>query len=363
MFGGGSSGLGNFQFRLNEKNEKGVNMYAVEIKGNIGVPSAGYLFSRTTLFDITDNTNKLIISLYDKLQYKDSTIYLDLRDLGFCERNSGYTDWQTIGAVIPKMILLPIGGKRRIEIHTELIQPLAGTKKESIIHSKKFIIEHNFTSKGYEEQAKDIEDASGITVEIAMAVAMADGTLDDKEGEVIKNWIKKNIKIYSKEKQIKLKKLYNESMKSSYQLAKKGSLILSNLTKVLNKIEDKKLKYDAIELCHEVMTADGVAEESELKIIKKIAKALNINEDELRKITDKSLLDVKQISGDSSLESIMGIDKSWSIDKINKHLLLEFTKWNNRVTVLKTESEKQNAQKMLDNIAELRKKYSKNNDK
>ena len=152
-------------------------------------------------------------------------------------------------------------------------------------------------------------------------------------------------------------------MKSSYQLAKKGSLTLSNLTKVLNKIDDKKLKYDAIELCHEVMTADGVAEESELRTIKKIAKALKINEDELRKITDKSLLDVKQISGDSSLESIMGIDKGWSKDKINKHLLLEFTKWNNRITVLKTESEKQNAQKMLDNIAELRKKYSKNNDK
>ena len=45
---------------------------------------------------------------------------------------------------------------------------------------------------GYEEQVKDVEEASGITVEIAMAVAMADGTLDDKEGEVIKNWIKKS---------------------------------------------------------------------------------------------------------------------------------------------------------------------------
>ena len=76
MLGGGSSGLGNFQFRLNEKNEKDLNIYTVEIKGNIGVPSAGYLFARTTLFDITHNTNKLVISLYDKLQYEDSTIFL-----------------------------------------------------------------------------------------------------------------------------------------------------------------------------------------------------------------------------------------------------------------------------------------------
>ena len=54
----------------------------------------------------------------------------------------------------------------------------------------------------------------------------------------------------------------------------------------------------------------------------------------------------------------MGIDKSWNNEKIKKHLLLEFSKWNNRINVLKTESERNNAQKMLDNIAELRKKYS-----
>ena len=356
--GGGSSGLGSFQFQLKEKTEKELHIYSVEIKGNIGVPSSGYLFSRTTLFDVTDNTNKFVVSIYDKLQHDDSTIFLDVRDLGYCVKNSGYVDWQTVGAVMPQMIVPPKSGKRKIEVHTELIQPLAGSKKNNIIHSKKFIIEHNFISKGYEEQAEDIEEASGITVEIAMAVAMADGSLDDKEGEVIKNWIKRNIKVYSKDKQTKLKKLYNESMKSSYNLAKKGGLILSNLTKILNKIDDKRLKYDAIELCHEVMTADGIADASELEIINKIAKSLKIDPKELKNITEKSLLDVKQISGNTSLETIMGIDKSWSNEKIKKHLLLEFSKWNNRINVLKTESERNNAQKMLDNIAELRKKYS-----
>ena len=360
MLTGGSvgGGLGNFQIQLQEKNVDEFHVYNIEIKGNIGVSSPGYLYSRTTLADITDDTNKFIISIYDKFQYSDSTVFLDFRDLGYCESNAGYKDWQPIGAMPIAMIVPPKKGKRKIEIHTELIQPGATKDKEYIIHQNTFTIEHDFKLKGYEEQAEDVEVASGIIVEIAMAVAMSDGSLDDKEGEVIKNWIKKNIKIYSQEKQTKLKKLYNASMKSSYNLAKKGGLILSNLTKQLNKIDDKRLKYDAIELCHEVMTADGIADASELKIINKIAKSLNIDPKELQNITDKSLLDVKQISSNTSLETIMGIDKNWSNEKTKKHLLIEFSKWNNRINVLKTESERNNAQKMLDNIAVLRKKYS-----
>ena len=47
-----------------------------------------------------------------------------------------------------------------------------------------------------------------------------------------------------------------------------------------------------------------------------------------------------------------------SREKIKKYLAVEFAKWNNRLNTLVEGQERENAQKMLDLIAEGRKKYA-----
>ena len=156
-----------------------------------------------------------------------------------------------------------------------------------------------------------------------------------------------------------LKGLYNEAMKESYAEAKKGDLSLSALTSRLNEIGNKSDKYETLELCFEVMAADGVAEDNELKVIKNVAQALGLDMDEVSKMRDQKILNLNaNVSGQASIETLLGIEPDWSSEQAMKHLRVEFQKWNNRLNTLEEGEERENAQLMLDRIAEARKKYA-----
>ena len=217
----------------------------------------------------------------------------------------------------------PYGGTRQLGVNFFLYDtdnPITikhgfVTKESGLIFFKKFEIEHDFTIKGYMEKSDDMDEARTLSIKIAMAVAMSDGSLADEEGETIKHWIKSTISSNSKERQVELKKIYNTALKDSYKLAKNNNLILSNLTSSLREINEVQINYDTIDLCYKVMAADGVADEQELRIIRKIGESLDIDMGELDKMKDKSLLSLSnEATKNSSIEEILGVDKSW--DKI-----------------------------------------------
>ena len=62
-------------------------------------------------------------------------------------------------------------------------------------------------------------------------------------------------------------------------------------------------------------------------------------------------------SSNIDIESLLGIDPTWSKKRIEEHLGKEFAKWNGRMNSLPEGEERDNAQKMLDLIAKTRKKY------
>ena len=55
---------------------------------------------------------------------------------------------------------------------------------------------------------------------------------------------------------------------------------------------------------------------------------------------------------------MLQIDTDWTNEQIKKHLREEYSKWNNRINTLDEGQERDNAQQMLDLIAEARKKYA-----
>ena len=63
-------------------------------------------------------------------------------------------------------------------------------------------------------------------------------------------------------------------------------------------------------------------------------------------------------SSNSGLEEILDINPEWGNEQINKHILTQYGKWNGRLNSLSEGIERENAQKMLDLIAEARRKYS-----
>ena len=145
-------------------------------------------------------------------------------------------------------------------------------------------------------------------------------------------------------------------MKEAYDLAKSGNLILSDVCSELKKYADNTLKYEALELAHKVMAADGVVDEREMKVIHKVADALGIDSKELEKIRDKQIIKLQTKADDVDIESLLGIDPSNSKEDIKKQLKKEYIKWNSRMNSLSEGEEKDNAQQMLDLIAKARDK-------
>ena len=57
------------------------------------------------------------------------------------------------------------------------------------------------------------------------------------------------------------------------------------------------------------------------------------------------------------MNEALGIDPSWSKEKIRKHLRSEFKKWNSRINNLSDKTERANAQSRLDMISKARELY------
>lgn len=303
-----------------------------------------------------------VLSFGDSFQEPETVAFQHLANIGKIDAGQGFLEWVSVGSVPLGLLNPSFGGVQDLTIVVRLVDmyDLPAVRLgfgEAGIWRDLVNYKYNFKHKGYEEEAEDIDKARALSIEIGMAVAMADGELDDAEGETLKAWIQKMITPFGNEKQKKLKKVYNDAMRSSYKLAESGDLVLGNICKQLNEIGEDAQKYEAVELAHEVMAADGVVHAEEMKVIHKVADVLGIDADELESMRDQHIVGLDLSLDKSDLESSLGIDVSWSNDKKLKHLRQEYQKWNNRLNTLSEGNERESAQQKLDLIAKARKKY------
>ena len=370
-------GMGPFQIRIVERNvwkqmggAKDDPKYRVlDIEGR-GLPSHSYkthLGFVTSVLDDTGDEPAPIMSMMDGFKEKESGAYQHIVDAGKVESGYGYMGWGKVGTVLTGFLYPPEGGKRSLMVIVRIVNMdnfpninLGFCSKEDngVIDTLVADASFYFDGNGFLETAENENEARSEIIKLAMSVAMADGSLDDSEGNAIKHWIKKAIAPFSGKKKEQLKKIYNDALRTSYQEAKSGDLSVSGAVERLEELAETPQKYEAIELCFEVMAADGVADENEIKKIKGIAEGLGLDFDEIEKLRDKHLVGMELSMEQASIETILNIDPNWSNEKTKKHLTVEFAKWNNRLNTLAEGQERENAQKMLDLIAEGRKKYA-----
>ena len=215
-----------------------------------------------------------------------------------------------------------------------------------------------FDEKGYEEAYEARQEAFILDIQLAVHVAFSDNEFHKTEGGLIKNWMVKILESYDGEEKESLKKRFNETFKESHKQAKTGDISLSKIAKRFNEIGNDQLKYQAIELCLDVMAADGIADEGELEDIRKICDYLKLDLDVVQKLKDVRMKDVKmRVTSDASLEELIGIQPEWDKEQIKRFLKDEFKKWNSRIASAKSSNERESTQEKLYLIAELRKKY------
>ena len=77
---------------------------------------------------------------------------------------------------------------------------------------------------------------------------------------------------------------------------------------------------------------------------------------------DKAIINIDNesisISDDlSSSEKLLGVNKSWSMDRKQSYLTEEFQKWSQRINTFSDPKKRDKAQNMIDAIATIRNSY------
>jgi tellurite resistance protein len=356
--------------RLDPEDSSSPIAWSIQVKGLFPIVTTtniGFVISVLDNKSEDDPLEPVLCSL-EEFQEEDNIVFQYVNQIGEIDPGIGLTGWFKAGAVFPELLEPPYSGQRNLLI---LVRMIDADNPPSIIHGfhtegdpgilwqKGLSHNFTFTTKGYHETSAHREEARVYAIKMAMAVAMSDGSFDDAEGNVIKKWIQKIIALFNEHRQQELKEKYNNALKESYEQVKNNQLTLSSLTEKMNGIDEDVYKYEAIELCFDVMAADGVADPEELKVIKNLAAAMELDFEEIEKMKDTKIVGLESnLANEDSMEAILGIEPDWDVGQIKSHLRAEFQKWNNRVNTLPEGDERNSAQARLDLIADARKKHS-----
>jgi tellurite resistance protein len=273
---------------------------AIEVKGLFPINTIRQVAFVTSVFDESRGELAPVLSAIDMYQEPDNTVYQHSIKVGQeVSPGQGFGHWTQAGRVIPNILQPPVGGARRLFAILRLVDAdnMSVIRRGShdpddtgILWQTVLKFALTFVEKGYEEAAEHRDRARELSVRIGMAVAMADGTLDNSEGETLEKWILKSISPYADGKRDNLKALYNGAMKDAHSLAKNGKLDLGELTRELNEIAEQATKYETVELCFKVLAADGVVHPEELKVINKVADALDLDFGQIEKMREQAII-------------------------------------------------------------------------
>jgi len=340
----------------------------VHFKGPIPITRDTEITFVLSAVDITDEGARPCLFPFDAGQEKDTLAFQFRRPTGVTFSPGQYLrDWVEAGIIFPSLLQPPFGGTRKIQAVLRLIEK----GKEDIIKrgfckdgipgllwagAKNF--EFEFTEKGYEEEKIHRREALLLAIHLAMAVSSADGCFDEEEGEVVQAWIERHIESARPSERESLKKDMNASVQKAYQDGIETGIQTDQAIARLNEIGDKATKFEALELCFEVMSANDKISPDEMNLIRTYADLLNIPREEFERLKDFHTLNVTLAENpENDDERLLGIDPAWS--KKEKHIYLrkEFKKWNSRMATLTDPEQRKVAQHRLDMIGRIRQRY------
>jgi len=356
------------QFKVEKlpKDEDSIyETFGVFSKGN---PNITLDHPAMLIFKLFDKTTSLpIVSTFEMTSEESSRVFEHAVSIGNMQ-DKYWPDWARVSALIPESLIGPHKGNRTLQLQCflwyEHLKPEfeRGYLPEDTtgginVFTHEFNL--NLTNPGYLEVDDERLEVQVASIKLAISIAMADGTLDKSEGTEIKNWVKGIVDSAGESQRSKIKETLNNALEEAYNEVKSSPIDIEQVCADIKDIGSAADKFDLIELCLDVMAADGEADKEELKQIEQISKLVGIDYDEISKMKDQRLIKLDPTSSSNSgLEEKLDIDPEWDNEKINKHILSLYGKWNGRLNSLSEGIERENAQKMLDLIAEARKKYS-----
>lgn len=321
------------------------------------------------VFDITDKKEEIPLQgLIDP--FKDENYLLSANRLMEVKSGYGYFEWTPMFLFPKTQVIPPYRGERKLKFKLYISNKKAGFENGNIINQKdlyystEHIFDLYFEEPGYLEENKYEEEVNEKIVQLGLAVAYSEKKINQKGVETIKSWI--NEKVISRyyflentedENQNKIK--YSFLLKNTYQLLKDNKLSLSNIVKELKYKSSSTKRYDAMNLLLNIAGSDDRLSSQEDKLLNQTARALELDMDRFQQMKTSTIANIDSIeeNSDDSEETIFNFSPDMTDADKCKKLREEYTRWN-RQTNNSNENIKNQAKKMVELTAKLRKKYN-----
>lgn len=332
--------------------ELSLECFTVEMQGSITAPMNNCPILKTiTMFDITkgeDDQQPVLCSL-DNLQYQNTMAFFSSNMDTLPYIMSLIPNWQPMLSVPIETLTFPSRGKRKL-LFTVSLTALNGT----ILTQSKYRMSYMNPQPGYLDNMKSRLRAAELAVKLAVSVSAADGVFAGTESRMVKEWIQKrvasSIESQKDEVRTRLEGAVETAMIASSSAAPEDLIHLCNDLIEMNPIPEASMgdRYDILELCLKVASADGTAKGVEMDLVSALADSLGVDRDRFRTMTDKIV--PVSIHETEDVNKLLGIDPDWSVQQKRKHLRQENRKWRALATH-SDQDKKEQARQMQELIA------------
>ena len=358
--------------KIETENRDGRSIKTLYVKGAPKAQRSANISMIVKLYD--DPTGLPLLSAFHEFSEADTRVFEHIINIGDFSVGTYWPDWIPVCGFLDEMIISPHKGKRLVEAIVvvfetnnppKFVAGVLSTGTGKVINSIGAKYSHTFNYSGYAEIDTDRLKIQETSVELAIITAMSDGTIQDEEGSKIKEWIRQIVDATPESFQDQVKDSLNTSLERGFNKVKRdpktgGRSFMDSLTEEIRPISSEPEKYDLLELCLDVIAADGKAEKGELEFINLLADKVGVDYLEFTKLKDRQLIEVEgptlKGSKDEGIDESTGIQPNWSAEEKRKFIVREYSKWNNRIPTLKGK-QKELAQERLANLAKAKKKY------
>jgi len=317
-----------------------------------------------SVFDSMEEELYPVLSVLEKWQEPHTVAFHSLLNAGEITPGTGVVSWAPIGVFIPEIMIGPYGGTREfvavvrmIDLNSNLriINGLVADGKDGVYSTDTCRFSCSLGDSGYLRSAHRLRKLQSIAIGLAASVAVSDDSIDSSELDVIREkiekWIVKYQVFYGVHDQFEQWKSFKEDVHYALNCAINGEIDTDALLNSLHEEAGPKFWYEVLELCYDVMAADGVAESGELQMIKRIGDVSGIDASSLEKLRDRKIVGLEISANEKNfIFKLLGIDLNWDTSRIQKHLRKEYNKWNGRLNTLPEGKARESAQSMLDMI-------------
>ena len=386
--------------RLHKKNiseEKGdFNIYVdhdtIETQDYITVFGKGPINIKSNKLKYDVFKAKIVAYVLDKSE-KNNPVYLKCTTPGLHDEEyllcssremeipigAEYFEWSRVVAFPSQLVVPPKKGKRKLvfklffsNLDAKFEKGIPKKDKNSEIYiEKNSEFEIDYQEPGFLETKEFADDVNRNTIQLGMALANADGHMQQKEIDIIKNWTKsqygwnildflqdnRDLNSFPLENEDEKKAELSFFISNAYDDLKNKRLSMSKITGELNEKATSAQKYEAMKLLLDVAGSDDKWRVAEDTLLNKTAKALNLDLRYFQEMKSVAIANIADIEHSETMdETVFNLTEDMSKSQKCKRLREEYSKWN-RQTNNSNQGIRDRAKKMVELAANLRKKY------